>query len=88
MRRNLERWRAFVARLGREPSIMLATVRSDGRPHLVPVWFVWLNEKLYFATATDTQKYANLLNNQKVALSLPDPGMRWVGAARMRLWKP
>ena len=51
---------------------MLATVRGDGRPHLVPVWFVWLEQKLYFSTGSDTQKYANLLQNQRVVLSLPD----------------
>lgn len=60
------------ARLGRESTIFLATVRGDGRPHLVPVWFVWLAEKLYFATCAHSQKYTNLRGNQRVALSLPD----------------
>lgn len=72
MRQNRDRWRAIEARLGRESEIWLATVRADGRPHLAPLWFVWLNEKIYFCTGTDTQKWANLLVNQKVALSLPD----------------
>jgi len=71
-RRNPARWRAMEARLGREMTIWLATVRSDGRPHLVPVWFVWLDEKIYLATGSDTQKYANMYYNQNVALSLPD----------------
>jgi F420H(2)-dependent biliverdin reductase len=71
-RRNPARWRAMEARLGREMTIWLATVRYDGRPHLVPVWFIWLEEKIYVATGADTQKYANMYNNQNVALSLPD----------------
>ena len=41
-RRNPARWRAIEARLGRESTIWLATVRADGRPHLVPLWYVWL----------------------------------------------
>ena len=71
-RRDPARWQAVEARLGRESTIWVSTVRADGRPHLAPVWFIWLDEKLYFATGTETQKYANLYNNQKIAASLPD----------------
>ena len=71
-RRNPARWRAIEARLGREMAIWLATVRGDGRPHLVPVWFIWLDEKIYLATGSETQKYANMYHNQSIALSLPD----------------
>ena len=39
MRRNIERWRSLSSRLSREPTIWLATVRPDGRPHLVPLVF-------------------------------------------------
>ncbi|MCA9900515.1 MAG: pyridoxamine 5'-phosphate oxidase family protein [Ardenticatenaceae bacterium] len=72
-RRNPDRWRAIIGRLGREMTIWLASVRYDGRPHLVPVWFVWLDEKVYFATGSDTQKFTNMYRNQSVTLSLPDP---------------
>ncbi len=71
-RRNPARWRAIEARLSRESTIWLATVRADGRPHLVPLWYVWLDEKLYVCTGSRTQKYANMYNNQNVALALPD----------------
>ncbi|HSM58028.1 MAG TPA: pyridoxamine 5'-phosphate oxidase family protein [Candidatus Sulfomarinibacteraceae bacterium] len=73
-RRNAERWRAIEARLGRELTIWIATVREDGRPHLTPVWFVWFQNKIYFSTGSDSQKFANLYNNQNVALALPDTG--------------
>ena len=72
MRQNSARWRTIEARLGREMNIWIATVRADGRPHMTPVWYIWLNEQIYFATSTDTQKFANLHHNQKVALALPD----------------
>jgi F420H(2)-dependent biliverdin reductase len=71
-RRNNERWRAISARLGRELTIWIATVRSDGRPHMTPVWFVWLDDKIYFATGSETRKFLNLHDNQNVALALPD----------------
>ena len=71
-RRNPARWRAIEARLGRETEIWLSTVRNDGRPHLIPIWFVWLEAKIYVATGNNTQKFTNLRTNQNVALALKD----------------
>lgn len=72
-RRNPARWRAMESRLGRETAVWISTVRHNGRPHTVPVWFIWLDQKLYFATGAQTQKFANLFHNQKISISLPDP---------------
>lgn len=72
MKRNPARWRIIDARLGRESSIWISTVRRSGRPHLTPVWYVWFEDRIYIATGSDTQKYANLRGNQDVALALPD----------------
>jgi predicted pyridoxine 5'-phosphate oxidase superfamily flavin-nucleotide-binding protein len=33
--------RHTAERLTAEPVIWLGTVRPDGRPHHVPIWFVW-----------------------------------------------
>ena len=71
-RRNPARWRAIEARLSRASTIWLATVRGDGRPHLVPLWYVWIDNKLYVCTGRETQKFTNLVNNQNVALALTD----------------
>ncbi len=71
-RANPARWRAIEARLGRELTIWLATVKQNGRPHLVPLWFVWLDGLIYLATGASTQKFANMYHNQNVALALPD----------------
>lgn len=73
MRRNIDRWRSLLSRISRENTIWIATVRPDGRPHMTPVWFIWLEDKVYVATGSDTRKFANLRQNQKVALALPDP---------------
>ena len=61
------------ARLGRQKEIWMATVRSDGRPHLTPLWFIWLEEKIWISTGMATQKFTNLRGNQSVVLALPDP---------------
>jgi general stress protein 26 len=72
-RSNPARWRALEARLGRQKEIWVATVRRDGRPHLTPLWFVWLEDKIWISTGTATQKFTNMRGNQSVALALPDP---------------
>lgn len=72
MRRNPARWQTLAARLGREMTIWIATVRGDGRPHMTPVWYVWLDERVYIAIGSDSQKFRNLRGNQSVALALPD----------------
>ncbi len=72
---------AVAQRLLAEHNIWLATVRPPGadrpaRPHLVPVWFVWLprENRLYFSTDTNTVKVRNLAQNPEVALALESGG--------------
>ena len=72
MKRNPARWRTLEARLGREFTIWIATVRNDGRPHMTPVWYVWLEGRIYVAIGTESQKFVNLRGNQLVSLALPD----------------
>ena len=71
-RRNVERWRTIEARLGREATIWLVTVRPDDNPQMFPTWFVWLENKLYFVVATNSQQFENLRHNQGVSLALTD----------------
>jgi PPOX class probable F420-dependent enzyme len=40
--------------------MILATSRPDGRPHAMPTWFWWDDGRLYFITASGTQKARNL----------------------------
>lgn len=53
-----------------ETNIWLATVRSDGRPHLVPVWFAWYNNNLYFCVSSSSIKAKNIAQNPQVSLAL------------------
>jgi hypothetical protein len=57
-------------RLHSEPNIWLATTRPDGRPHLAPIWFVWLDGAAYILTALNTVKAKNLLANPRASLAL------------------
>ena len=57
-------------RLRTEPIIWLATVRPDGRPHLVPVWFYWDGETITIYSQPNNRKMRNLQHNPDVSLAL------------------
>lgn len=57
-------------RLTAEANIWIATVRPDRRPHLVPVWFAWHDEKLYACIEAGSVKAHNLVHNSRVSLAL------------------
>ena len=48
----------------------LATVRADGRPHVVPIWFTVRDDRLVFNTHTSTVKAANMRREPRVAISV------------------
>ncbi len=50
----------------------LATVRSDGRPHVAPIWFVLDGDDLIFNTADTSVKGRNLQRDNRVAISVDD----------------
>ena len=57
-------------RLRDEPIIWLSSVRPDGRPHLVPVWFWWDGATILIFSKPDVQKVRNLRHNPQVMLAL------------------
>lgn len=46
----------------------LATVRANGRPHVVPMWFVVEGDDLVFTTWHDSVKTRNLRRDPRAAL--------------------
>ena len=57
-------------RLRRELMMWLCTVRPDGRPHLVPVWFLWDGETILIFSQPNKQKLRNLQHNPNVVVAL------------------
>jgi hypothetical protein len=55
-------WEGVDLRLRAGRSLIIATTRPDGRPHAMPVWFVWTDACLYFITSRTTQKARNLVD--------------------------
>ena len=57
-------------RLREELMIWLTTVRSDGQPQSVPVWFLWDGEMFLIYSRPGQQKLRNIGRNARVGLHL------------------
>ena len=59
-RKGTMKWPAVTRQLEGARNYWIATTRSDGRPHAMPVWGFWLDGALFFGTGRDTLKARNL----------------------------
>jgi PPOX class probable F420-dependent enzyme len=63
-------------RLRQETAAYFTTVRPDGRPHTVPVWFAWDGASILIFSKPDDIKVRNLQQNPAVTLALDNFGAR------------
>ena len=59
-------------RLLTERNIWLATVRPDGRPHVAPVWYVYVDQRFWVGTGKGSVRVANLRHNPMASAALED----------------
>jgi PPOX class probable F420-dependent enzyme len=66
----------FDARVRRfletEPVVWLATVRPDGRPHIIPVWYWWDGSELLVFSKPNGIKVGNLRADPHLMLAIGD----------------
>jgi PPOX class probable F420-dependent enzyme len=55
----------------------LATIRPDGSPQVNPMWFKWDGEFLWFTHTNYRQKFKNIANEPRVAISIIHPDDRY-----------
>lgn len=65
-----EEYREFLSEGTR--TAKLATTRRDGRPHVVPIWFVMDGDDLIFTTGKESVKGRAILRDGLVALCVDD----------------
>ena len=65
-------WTQVRDRLVAATHYWLATVRPDGRPHVVPRWGVWLDDRFWYDGAPTTVHARNLVHNPACSLHLED----------------
>ena len=61
-------------RLRDDAVVHLTTVRPDGRPVTVPVWFAWREPEVTIYAPSTTGKVRNIAANPHVALALDSAG--------------
>jgi PPOX class probable F420-dependent enzyme len=63
-------WRIFISEGTRTGK--LATTRGDGRPHVVPIWFVLDGEDLVFTTGAGSVKAQAMRRDPRICLCVDD----------------
>jgi nitroimidazol reductase NimA-like FMN-containing flavoprotein (pyridoxamine 5'-phosphate oxidase superfamily) len=56
-------WSWALDHFSKAHNYLLATTRPDGRPHVMPVWGVWLDDAFYFSSGGQSRKSRNLAMN-------------------------
>jgi Pyridoxamine 5'-phosphate oxidase len=62
-KKGLLSWKWAEGRLKKSREFWIATTRPDGRPHVMVVWALWLDGRLYFSTGKTSRKAQNLAHN-------------------------
>ena len=63
-------WSHVTERLTAAQNYWICTVSPEAQPHAVPVWGLWLDDKLYFGGGATTKRSRNLAQNPAVTVHL------------------
>lgn len=63
---------------------ILATLRRDGVPIVLPIWFVVIDRRIYLRTAADSKK-AGRIHHDPRASFLVESGQRWADLCSVHL---
>jgi PPOX class probable F420-dependent enzyme len=61
-----------VERLHEARNVWLATVRPDGRPHIAPLWFVYVDDRIWIGTGLTSVRVRNLRSNPTASACLEE----------------
>ena len=64
-------------RLRTEATVWLSSIRPDGRPHVVPVWFTWDGSVFDLYSKPNAQKVRNVRAHPEVMLAVGNPDAEW-----------
>ena len=72
-------------RLRSDANVWIALTRADGRPHLTPIWFVWVEEAIWLCTTRDSVKARIVAARPAVSFALEDGNHPVTGEGQARL---
>ena len=52
---------------------VMATINSDGSPHLSPNWYYYDDQQLFFVTTKERKKFYNLERDQRMSVCVYEP---------------
>jgi nitroimidazol reductase NimA-like FMN-containing flavoprotein (pyridoxamine 5'-phosphate oxidase superfamily) len=61
---------------GELPVARVGTVAQDGSPHVVPLWFVWLEDGVYLSIAGSSRTWSNVMGEPRISVVF-DVGRTW-----------
>lgn len=68
--KGLVAWSDVTSKLEKSKNYWIGSTRPDGRPHVMPVWGVWVNGAICFGTDRTSRKARNLQANPAVTVNL------------------
>jgi hypothetical protein len=68
-------WSTAADLLGSADTYWLATVRPDGRPHVVPVLAVWVDDTLHFVASDISRKAVDLARDARCTITTHGKGL-------------
>jgi len=71
LRENLVSWDFVSEQMSLSRHYWISTVNGDGRPHVVPVWGIWHENRFYFEGSMKTAWGKNLSCNPRISVHLP-----------------
>ena len=63
-------WSYVQERLETAKNYWLVSISPKQKPHVIPRWGVWVNDKFYYDGSPETRHAQNLQNNSQVSLHL------------------
>ncbi|MEM7098992.1 MAG: PPOX class F420-dependent oxidoreductase [Pseudomonadota bacterium] len=61
-------WKAFIQSGSRTGKV--STIRADGSPHCVPVWFIFRDEKITFMTWHNSYKAKHIAKDNRISIAV------------------
>jgi nitroimidazol reductase NimA-like FMN-containing flavoprotein (pyridoxamine 5'-phosphate oxidase superfamily) len=71
-KKGLLPWKWAAERLAKSLQYWVATVRPEERPHVMPVWGLWMDNAFYFSTGSQSRKTKNLEANPECVICSQD----------------
>lgn len=62
-------WSWAEERLTVSHDYWVSTIRPDGRPHVMPVWGIWMGDALWFGSGRQSRKVRNLERDPRCAIA-------------------